>query len=66
MEKWILISVNEASDLLGMPHWTVRKLIKNKVLRFVTIGRKIYLLKSEVIEYKDRLIKSFESQLVSS
>ena len=46
-----LVTVEQAAELLGTDPWTVRRLIAERRLEFVKVGRNVRLAESALINY---------------
>ena len=43
-----VLSLRQASDVTGLPEYTLRKAIKNKSITYYSIGHKYYILKASL------------------
>ena len=46
-----LLNPKDASEVLGLQEWTVRRMLRNGELPAVKIGARWYMPKSKLIEY---------------
>jgi excisionase family DNA binding protein len=53
MSAPLTVGLTEASQQLGLSHWTLRKFIRERRIRAVRIGRRVLLEPSEL----ERLVK---------
>ena len=58
MPERVAFTVREAGELIGCGHTAVYKLIKARQLRFVNIGRRVFIRREEI----DRFLAEAEAE----
>jgi len=50
----LLVSLTDATDIVGLTVWRLRGLIANRELPIIKVGRKFYLRRSTLIRWAER------------